>query len=115
MCSVPETSRTSFSPAPTIFRSGWNTIGDGPTGSRCLFVTLVSSPSRVPLPPARITPRTFITAALPAIGSIHHQMRLDDRGSEGGQQADRFSWDTQPAGPAQKGHAGCVSHENAGA
>src|SRR4051794_39988761 len=57
MCSVPETSRTSFSPAPTIFRNGWNTIGDGPTGSRCLLVTLVSSPSRVPLPPARITPR----------------------------------------------------------
>src|SRR5437870_1192073 len=32
-------------------------MGIGPTGNRCLLVTLVSSPSRLPLPPARITPR----------------------------------------------------------
>ena len=47
----------SLSPAPVSFFSGWYTIGHGPTGSRCLLVTRVSSPMRVPLPPARITPR----------------------------------------------------------
>src|SRR5262245_5586408 len=57
MCSVPDTSRISWSPAPVSFFSGWYTIGHAPTGNRCLFVTRVSSPMRVPLPPASITPR----------------------------------------------------------
>ena len=34
----------------------------GPTGRRCLLVTLVSSPSRDPVPPARITPRMVMVA-----------------------------------------------------
>src|SRR5262245_20773121 len=67
MCSVPETSRISCNPAPVSFLSGWYTIGHAPTGSRCLFVTFVSSPMRVPFPPARITPRMDMDSPYQAV------------------------------------------------
>src|SRR5262245_21993633 len=67
MCSVPETRRIYCSPAPVSFFSGWYTIGHGPTGSRCLLVTRVNSPMRVPLPPARITPRMDMVASVFAV------------------------------------------------
>src|SRR5437879_1889157 len=42
-------------------------MGIGPTGSRCLLVTLVSSPRRVPLPPARTMPRMVVGVAISSL------------------------------------------------
>src|SRR5688500_2688712 len=77
MWSVPETSSTSCIPAPVSFLSGWYTIGQGPTGRRCVFVTRVSSPMRVPFPPARITPRMDIQFPPTEGGRVQPAARLN--------------------------------------
>ena len=41
--------------ADHLLAAGGRPSETAPTGSRCLLVTLVSSPMRVPLPPARMT------------------------------------------------------------
>src|SRR5947208_1437372 len=63
-CVPPVTSINSWTPASTSASTAYVTIGRSYSGSRCLFVMRVSGASRLPAPPASITP--FIGAMLAA-------------------------------------------------
>jgi hypothetical protein len=62
---VEVTTMISSTAAPTSWRTGCQIIGSRPTGSRCLLVISVSGESRVPSPPARMTP--FIAGFAPPL------------------------------------------------
>src|SRR3982751_807372 len=86
MWSGPVTIRISRMPASTSLRTGWKIIGSRPTGSRGLFVTLVSGKSRDPVPPPSPTPPR--SGALIACGrrvtACSRDLAIDERGKRGG-------------------------------